>query len=228
MQTELLLLVILKALAELAFMFLLGRGVLYVLAGRKREGNIFYQVLRVVTDPVIHAARWVDAAARAGRPYPVGRRRAGGLDLAGDRVLGAAGDVRVGLRLHGAVREQAMREPLLHLWAQTLLFFGLGDPARARLPRGSARASRARKRRGARWPICMRKAASSAGDSGLRTGAGAAAGRRQPVVQRGFAMQRAGRPCARDGAHATRDRRSIRSSTAPGTASALARACRPL
>jgi hypothetical protein len=59
MQTELLLLVILKALAELALMFLLGRGALYVLAGPKREGNIFYGVLRVVTDPVIRAARWL-------------------------------------------------------------------------------------------------------------------------------------------------------------------------
>jgi hypothetical protein len=59
MQTELLLVVILKALAELAFMFLLGRGALYILAGRKREGNIFYQVLRIVTDPVIRAARWI-------------------------------------------------------------------------------------------------------------------------------------------------------------------------
>ena len=59
MALELLLLVIIKALAELAFMFLLGRGVLYILAGQKREGNLFYQILRVVTDPVIRAARWV-------------------------------------------------------------------------------------------------------------------------------------------------------------------------
>ena len=59
MQIELLLLLILKALAELAFMFLLGRGALYLLAGRKREGNIFYQVLCVVTNPVIRAARWL-------------------------------------------------------------------------------------------------------------------------------------------------------------------------
>jgi hypothetical protein len=59
MQTELLLVVIVKALAELAFMFLLGRGVLYILAGAKREGNLFYGILRVVTDPVIRAARWI-------------------------------------------------------------------------------------------------------------------------------------------------------------------------
>jgi len=59
MAIELLLLVILKALAELAFMFFLGRGALYILAGHKREGNIFYGVLRVVTDPVIRFARLI-------------------------------------------------------------------------------------------------------------------------------------------------------------------------
>ena len=59
MATELLLLVMVKALAELAFMFLLGRAILYILAGSKREGNIFYGVLRIVTDPVIRAARFV-------------------------------------------------------------------------------------------------------------------------------------------------------------------------
>lgn len=59
MPTELLLLLMVKALAELAFLFLLGRGLLYVLAGRKREGNLFYQVFCVVTNPVIRAARWL-------------------------------------------------------------------------------------------------------------------------------------------------------------------------
>ena len=59
MPFELLLVVILKALAELAFMFLLGRGILYVLAGGKRQGNIFYQVFCILTDPLLRAARWV-------------------------------------------------------------------------------------------------------------------------------------------------------------------------
>jgi hypothetical protein len=30
-----------------------------VLAGRKRMDNIFYQVLAVVTDPLIRATRWI-------------------------------------------------------------------------------------------------------------------------------------------------------------------------
>jgi hypothetical protein len=59
MQTELLLVVIVKALAELAGMFLLGRGLLYVLAGGRRMENIFVQVLAVVTDPIIRAVRWI-------------------------------------------------------------------------------------------------------------------------------------------------------------------------
>jgi hypothetical protein len=59
MQTELLLVVIVKALAELAGMFLLGRGLLWVLAGRKRMDNIFYQVLSIVTDPLLRFTRWI-------------------------------------------------------------------------------------------------------------------------------------------------------------------------
>jgi hypothetical protein len=59
MQTELLLIVIAKALAELAGLFLLGRGLLYVLAGEKRDTNLFYQVMCVVTNPVIRLARLI-------------------------------------------------------------------------------------------------------------------------------------------------------------------------
>lgn len=59
MPIELLLVVIAKALAELAAMFLLGRGLLYVLAGRKRGGNIFYQIFCIVTDPLLRATRWL-------------------------------------------------------------------------------------------------------------------------------------------------------------------------
>jgi hypothetical protein len=59
MPIELLLVVIVKALAELAFMFLLGRGILYILAGHKRQGNIFYQLFSILTDPLLKAARLV-------------------------------------------------------------------------------------------------------------------------------------------------------------------------
>jgi hypothetical protein len=59
MATELLVVVIVKALAELAGMFLAARGLLYALAGMKRMDNVFYQVIAVVTDPVIRATRWL-------------------------------------------------------------------------------------------------------------------------------------------------------------------------
>lgn len=57
MQTELLTIVVVKALAELVGMFLLGRGALYVLAGQKRDGNLFYQILCVITNPVLKLVR---------------------------------------------------------------------------------------------------------------------------------------------------------------------------
>lgn len=56
---ELMLLTALKALVELAGLFLLGQGVLYVLAGRKREGNYFYGLFRTLTRPVLRATRAV-------------------------------------------------------------------------------------------------------------------------------------------------------------------------
>jgi hypothetical protein len=59
MQIGLLLVVVVKALAELAGMFLLGRGLLWLLAGRKRMDNIFYQVLAIVTDPLLRFTRWI-------------------------------------------------------------------------------------------------------------------------------------------------------------------------
>jgi hypothetical protein len=71
MQTELLLVVIAKGLIELAGMFLLGRGLLYLLAGAKRETNIFYQVLSIVTNPVIRAARWITPRVIVDRHIPL-------------------------------------------------------------------------------------------------------------------------------------------------------------
>lgn len=57
MPIELLLIVVVKALAELAGMFLLGRGLLYLLAGSNRDKNLFYQVLCIVTNPVLKLTR---------------------------------------------------------------------------------------------------------------------------------------------------------------------------
>lgn len=59
MQIEVLVIVIAKALAELAGLFLLGRGLLYLLAGHKRDNNLFYQVMSVITNPVIRLTRLI-------------------------------------------------------------------------------------------------------------------------------------------------------------------------
>lgn len=48
---------IVKALAEIALLSLLGQGVLWVLAGRRREQNAFYQLFQVLTRPLIRGAR---------------------------------------------------------------------------------------------------------------------------------------------------------------------------
>lgn len=51
--------VVLKAIAEIAGLALLGQGVLALLAGPSRETNVFYRVLAAMTSPVRAAARFV-------------------------------------------------------------------------------------------------------------------------------------------------------------------------
>ncbi|GAB4507585.1 MAG: hypothetical protein Tsb0026_03640 [Sulfuricaulis sp.] len=53
------LIVILKALAEIAGLALLGQGVLYILAGARREQNVFYRVIKVITSPMIRVTRFI-------------------------------------------------------------------------------------------------------------------------------------------------------------------------
>ena len=57
MSTDLFLVTIAKALVEIAALFILGQGILYVLSGDKREGNFFYQLLRIITQPVYGIVR---------------------------------------------------------------------------------------------------------------------------------------------------------------------------
>ncbi|MEY3202079.1 MAG: hypothetical protein RIR70_1629 [Pseudomonadota bacterium] len=54
---ELLVLVILRTLAEVALLTLLGQGVLALLAGSRRNTNPVYRVFQVVTGPVIAVVR---------------------------------------------------------------------------------------------------------------------------------------------------------------------------
>lgn len=56
-QTEILILSIVRLLTEIAGYSLLGQGLLYVLAGARREQNLFYGILKIITSPVIRVVR---------------------------------------------------------------------------------------------------------------------------------------------------------------------------
>ena len=53
------LILILKAMNEIALMALLSQGALFVLAGSKREGNFVYFILKTLTMPVMKFARLI-------------------------------------------------------------------------------------------------------------------------------------------------------------------------
>jgi hypothetical protein len=48
-----------QVVVYVALLALMGQGVLYVLAGAKRESNIFYTLLRVIGKPFTVLVRWV-------------------------------------------------------------------------------------------------------------------------------------------------------------------------
>ena len=50
---------IVKLIAEIAGMALLGQWIVGLLAGPKREKNFFYQLLAVIGKPFVLAARWI-------------------------------------------------------------------------------------------------------------------------------------------------------------------------
>ncbi|MEW6119231.1 MAG: hypothetical protein AB1593_03990 [Pseudomonadota bacterium] len=59
MPLDILLVSILRGLVELALLALLGQGILAVLAGKYREQNAFYRLLRLVASPAVRAVRFV-------------------------------------------------------------------------------------------------------------------------------------------------------------------------
>ncbi|HMM46899.1 MAG TPA: hypothetical protein PKC12_02855 [Thiobacillaceae bacterium] len=59
MPLDILLVSILRALVEVAGFALLGQGALAILAGKYREQNVFYRVLRIVTQPVVRSVRFI-------------------------------------------------------------------------------------------------------------------------------------------------------------------------
>ena len=51
--------VILKALTEIAGVAFLGQGILWVIAGAKRDQNVVYNLFKTLTSPVTRATRIV-------------------------------------------------------------------------------------------------------------------------------------------------------------------------
>jgi hypothetical protein len=46
-----------QLVVAIALMALIGQGVLYILAGRDREKNLFYQVVRIIPSPFVKLMR---------------------------------------------------------------------------------------------------------------------------------------------------------------------------
>ena len=59
MPTDILLISIARALVEFAGLFLLGRGILWLVGPRAREGNFVYDLFKKGTEPIIKFARAV-------------------------------------------------------------------------------------------------------------------------------------------------------------------------
>lgn len=59
MPTSVLVITMLRAVVEVAGCAMLGQGLLYVLAGRRRNENLVYQLFSIVTRPVIRVTRAV-------------------------------------------------------------------------------------------------------------------------------------------------------------------------
>jgi hypothetical protein len=59
MDPSLQIILILKALTEVAGVAFLGQGVLWVIAGAKREQNLVYKLFRTLTSPVTRFTRWI-------------------------------------------------------------------------------------------------------------------------------------------------------------------------
>lgn len=66
----LLLLSVLKLIFEIALLCLLGQGLLYLLAGQRRERNFFFQLFQILTRPFTAIVRRITPARVADRHVP--------------------------------------------------------------------------------------------------------------------------------------------------------------
>ena len=60
-----------KLIAEIAVLALIGQWLLGLLAGRNREGNFFYRVLQVMTNPFVKTVRAVTPRVVLDRHVPL-------------------------------------------------------------------------------------------------------------------------------------------------------------
>ena len=64
-------LVLVKLIVEIALMALIGRWVLGLLAGQKRESNLFYQILDMAARPFVWSARRISPRVVLDRHVPL-------------------------------------------------------------------------------------------------------------------------------------------------------------
>jgi hypothetical protein len=60
-----------KLVSEIALLALVGQGLLGLLAGKKRDTNLIYQMFQVVTGPVVRAARFITPRIVIDRHMPI-------------------------------------------------------------------------------------------------------------------------------------------------------------
>ena len=54
-----------------ALLALLGQGILYVLAGARRDSNVFYKLLQVIAKPFTRPTRWITPKVIEDRHVPL-------------------------------------------------------------------------------------------------------------------------------------------------------------
>ena len=71
MPTEVVLVMAARAVVEIAGCFILGQGLLYVLAGKKRNDNFVYQLFTILTRPVYRLTRAISPRIVSDQHIPV-------------------------------------------------------------------------------------------------------------------------------------------------------------
>jgi len=61
----------LKLITEIALLALLGQWILGLLAGQRKQHNVFYQILQIIGRPFVQLARWVSPRVVLDRHLPL-------------------------------------------------------------------------------------------------------------------------------------------------------------